>query len=890
MEQGILMHHSAATKKLPEADQLVIPKALRNKMLNLAHDIPAAGHLGFAKTQARMWSHVYWPHIWKDTLSYIRSCDRCQRVGKGPKPAPAPLIPLPVMSEPFKRIAIDIVGPLPICLKSNNRFILTIIDMASHYPEAIPLPDHTAKTVASALVGHFSRFGYPEEILSDQASDFVSALMQIFLNDCSVNHIRASCYHPQTNGSCERFHKTMKNMIRAIVSDFNDAWDECLPWILFAYREIPVVTLGFSPFELLFGRQARGPISLLKSQWKPTSLSKAKPNVIQYILDLRHKLKVCRDAATEHATLAGAKSKTWYDKKTLTRSYKPEQLVLVCLPVKGHPLHAKYCGPYKVLERIGPVDYLIATPDKRKVQRICHVNMLKLYVERDWKFLQTDVNVLTDAVLFSDISAGTDDIVTSDYGPSVTDVDTSFKLDHLSSGQRKELNVVLKKYQAIFSDKPGRTGLCTHAIELLPGTKPIRSAPYRVNPQKAELIQQELQLMLEMGVIVESNSAFASPIVLVPKPDGSIRFCTDFRRLNAVTVPDAFPMARIDDLLDKVGHAHFMTKIDLSRGYWQIPMDESSIPLTAFVTSQGQYQWNVMAFGLRNAPATFQRLVQTVLSGLEMFTGAYLDDIIIFSPTWSEHLCHLNLVFDRIRAAGLTVKKAKCVFATADVEFLGHRIGLGRVEPRRQKVQALLDFPRPTNVKQLRSFLGLAGYYRRFLPHFSDIAASLSNLLRKGVKFSWSSDAETAFLDLRSRLASQPILRPPNFALPFSLAVDASDVAIGGHLFQVIDGLEHPICYYSKRLDRHQQRYSTIEKEALALILATRNFSVYFGSLPVTIYTDHSPLQFIQRMSNYNNKLLRWGIELQQYNFSIVHRAGKSNLIPDILSRPSVNK
>jgi hypothetical protein len=166
----------------------------------------------------------------------------------------------------------------------------------------------------------------------------------------------------------------------------------------------------------------------------------------------------------------------------------------------------------------------------------------------------------------------------------------------------------------------------------------------------------------------------------------------------------------------------------------------------------------------------------------------------------------------------------------------------------------------------------------------------LSNLLRKGVKFSWSSDAETAFLDLRSRLASQPILRPPNFALPFSLAVDASDVAIGGHLFQVIDGLEHPICYYSKRLDRHQQRYSTIEKEALALILATRNFSVYFGSLPVTIYTDHSPLQFIQRMSNYNNKLLRWGIELQQYNFSIVHRAGKSNLIPDILSRPSVNK
>ena len=169
------MHHSAATKKLPEADQLVIPTALRNKMLHLAHDIPAAGHLGFAKTQARMWNHVYWPHIWKDTLAYIRSCDRCQRdVGKGPKPAPAPLIPLPVVSEPFQRIAIDILCPLPVCVKSKNRFILTILDLATHYPEAVALPDHTAKTVASALLSHFSRFGYPEVLLSDQASNFLS--------------------------------------------------------------------------------------------------------------------------------------------------------------------------------------------------------------------------------------------------------------------------------------------------------------------------------------------------------------------------------------------------------------------------------------------------------------------------------------------------------------------------------------------------------------------------------------------------------------------------------------------------------------------------------------------------------------------------------------------
>ena len=202
-------------------------------------------------------------------------------------------------------------------------------------------------------------------------------------------------------------------------------------------------------------------------------------------------------------------------------------------------------------------------------------------------------------------------------------------------------------------------------------------------------------------------------------------------------------------------------------------------------------------------------------------------------------------------------------------------------------VQALLDFPRPTTPKQLRSYLGLAGYYRRFIPHFADIASCLNDLLKKGVKFVWTDKTESAFLDLKSRLASRPILRPPNFDIPFCIAVDVSNVAIGANLFQVVDNVEHPVCYFSKRLDVHQKRYFTVEKEALALVTAVCTFSPYFGSQPITVYTDHSPLQFVQRMSNYNQKLLRWALELQQHNLRIVHRPGKFNLIPDILSRPS---
>ena len=200
-----------------------------------------------------------------------------------------------------------------------------------------------------------------------------------------------------------------------------------------------------------------------------------------------------------------------------------------------------------------------------------------------------------------------------------------------------------------------------------------------------------------------------------------------------------------------------------------------------------------------------------------------------------------------------------------------------------------MAYPTPTNRKQLQSFLGLAGYYRKFIPHYAHISAVLSDLLKKGVKFTWTPEVDAAFLDLKSRLSTRPILRPPDYSVPFCMAVDASDIAIGATLFQVVDGLEHPICYYSKKLDCHQKRYSTIEKEALALVLAVRLFSVYFGTQTVKVYTDHSPLQFIQRMANHNQKLLRWSLELQQYNLEIHHRAGRDNLVPDLLSRPPIS-
>jgi transposase InsO family protein/predicted transcriptional regulator len=314
MQDGVLMHRDIVRKTRQEVEQVVVPRCIRTKILEMAHDIPASGHLGIHKTKARLWSHFYWPGMNKQVIAYCRSCDICQRLGKGGKPSTVPLVQVPIITEPWTRIAIDIVGPLPTCEKSKNRFILTVIDLATHYPEAIALTEHTAAQVAKALITVFSRFGFPSEILTDQGSDFTSELMRFFMSEFNIGHVKISAYRPQSNAICERWNGTMKSMIRALTDSFNNDWDECLPWILFAYREIPVETLGFSPFELTFGRHVYGPLGMLKSSWlrNEQSLNKARSNVIQFMLQMREKLAVCQELALKAAQQAQTKEKLWY--------------------------------------------------------------------------------------------------------------------------------------------------------------------------------------------------------------------------------------------------------------------------------------------------------------------------------------------------------------------------------------------------------------------------------------------------------------------------------------------------------------------------------------------------------------------------------------------------
>ncbi|CAB4040647.1 Hypothetical predicted protein [Paramuricea clavata] len=298
-----------------------------------------------------------------------------------------------------------------------------------------------------------------------------------------------------------------------------------------------------------------------------------------------------------------------------------------------------------------------------------------------------------------------------------------------------------------------------------------------------------------MGIVRPSKSPWASPMVIVPKPDGTIRFCVDFRKLNNVTKMDAYPIPRMDQMLEKVAQARYISTLDMIKRYWQIPLNEDSIPKSAFITAQGLFEFTVMPFGMKTAPATFQRMMKhEVLNGLEAFADAYIDDVEIdTSTTFEQHLKDLRRVFDRLREAKLRAKPSKCRIAMPMVNFIGHRVGI--IAPRDALIEMILQFPKPKTKKQIRSFLGLAGYYRRFIENFADIATPLINLTRKiePTKVVWTRQAEDAFSKLKQKLTSPPVLRPPCWDRVFILKTDASGYGMGAILSQLDgNGGEHP--------------------------------------------------------------------------------------------------
>lgn len=476
----------------------------------------------------------------------------------------------------------------------------------------------------------------------------------------------------------------------------------------------------------------------------------------------------------------------------------------------------------------------------------------------------------------------------SNNTPPHSEFDWQEAARHLTQGQLKRAKEAIDVHAQVVSrekNDTGRTGVLKHKINT--GTaQPIRMTPRRLPLARRTEAQQEVQRMLEAGVIRPSSSPWCFPAVLIRKKDGTMRFCVDFRKLNEVTVKDSYPLPRIDDVLDSLSGSTLFSALDLQSGYWQCEVKEKDRSKTAFSIGSGLYEFNVLPFGVCNGPATFQRLMDLILEGLNWEAAlVYLDDVIVFGRTFEEHLERLLMVLNRLQSAGLKVNPRKCRLFHQKVEFLGHIVSQDGIATDHGKLQAVDRWPVPKNLTELRSFLGLASYYRRFVLGFASIADPLHRLLNKGERFTWNEDCDNAFKKLKRCLVTAPVLAYPNPKLPFLIDVDASGTGIGGVLSQVQNGQERVVAYYSRSLTKAERRYCVTRRELLALVAVCRQFKGYLLGARFTARTDHNCLIWLQGFREPEGQVARWLEILAEYEIQVEHRPGKKHGNADGLSR-----
>lgn len=458
----------------------------------------------------------------------------------------------------------------------------------------------------------------------------------------------------------------------------------------------------------------------------------------------------------------------------------------------------------------------------------------------------------------------------------------------LSESQSKRLGTVMSQYLVSTDEFIGCSNMVTHKIET-GDAKPVVKRPYPVSPFIQKSIDAELDRMIKMDVIESSNSDWANPIVTVKKPDGRIRLCLDARGLNEATIKDRYPLPHIGRILQQIRASKFLSSLDLKDAFWQIALEDSSKAKTAFnVPGRGHFQFKRLPFGLCNSAQTLcKALDKAIGNDLEPNVFVYIDDIIVISDTFEHHLELLSEIAKRLKNAGFSISMGKSKFCVKQLRYLGYVLdeyGLG-MDP--DKITPILNIPTPKNLKELRRIMGMASWYRRFIRNFSEITGPMTNLLstKKFKKFEWTKEADDAFKQLKTALVSAPVLCTPDYDKPFTIQTDASDTGVGAVLTQGDGENERVVAYFSAKLTAAQQKYSTTERECLGVLEGIRKFRSYIEGSKFRVITDHASLVWLRNLKDPTSRLARWAIKLQEFDFDLVHRKGKLNVIADALSR-----
>lgn len=882
IRDGVLYKQRLSGTRADNELLLVVPTQYRKQILECAHQgIEIGCHQGIAKTRMKINRVFAWPKDAMDISKYVKGCLTCARLAPRNIDERAPLLNIPVIGEAFKEWTIDVIGPSIDMSKRRKLYVLVAVCNATRWTELIVLNNLTAKSVLEGLTTNlFARFGTCATLRYDMSSAMMSNLMQALLKELGVeSKVAIAGYHAGVTALAERYVRTTSNMIKSYIHDQPRSWREMLAHFAFCLRETPCETLGFSAHELVMGRNLSNEMQSMRERWLGIDLDEGKKtgDVVTYLNDLRQKLDAVNQLAQQHAAEMQSKTKVWYDKHSTERALEPGDFVLILIPDDDRKLYMRWSEPKCVVRRVDARNYLI---DLGHRQALFHVNQLRKY---------DDKTPYVNAVITVDpIDSENDLLPLIDWEETVAEFNVG---THLTDEQQREMRELLAQFPTVLTSRLGATHLVEHSIKLrddTPCVAPIYRTPHSLRPA----VEAEIQRLLDAGIIQPSESSYRAPIVPVLKPDKTVRLCVNYKLLNAKTIDDLHPLSDANEVLSQAAGAAYITKIDLSSAFYQVPLQKDCRHYTAFQCHLGLFEFKFSPMGLKNSPRTLDRLVRRLVRAAGRHdcsnASSFLDDVIISSKSWPSHIAHTRAILTQLRDANLTANVRKSQFCLRSMEVLGHCLEDGVIKMSPSKVQAIMDIGPCKTKNGIRAILGMAGYYRMYFSNFAEITNCFTELLKKNMpeRIKWEQKHSDALEEIKRVLMNKPVLVAPDHNKDYIMQTDATQNSVAAVLSQLDDnGQERVVAYASRRLLPRERNYSVMEKECLGILFGVQKWNTWVYGKKVVVQSDHRSLQWLDSIAKSNARMARWNLIFQNYDLTTVYRKSSLHGNADSLSR-----